>query len=110
MFISKFTIAVVILAVAMCSEAGLVPTVIDVSASPWDAPWGNHHWGNPWGHGAVAYGPYGPSLAVSHQTVSHQAYSPYGPSLAVSPGHYGPYGAPYAPYLPAAVPGHGHDA
>lgn len=99
--ISKFTIAVVILAVAICSEAGLVPTtVIDVSASPWNAPWGN-----PWGHGPLAYGPYGPSLAVSHQ-----AYHSYGPSLAVSPGPYGPYGSPYAPYVAAAVPGHGHDA
>lgn len=106
MIILKFTIAVVILAVAICSEAGLVPTVIDVSAAPWDAPWGSP-WGNPWGHGPAAWGPgpttwghgpYGPSLAVSHQ-----AYNPYGPSLAVSPG-------PYGPYVPAAIPGHGHDA
>lgn len=90
------------MAVAICSEAGLVPTtVIDVSASPWDAPWGSA-WGNPWGHGT-----YGPSLAVSHQAWGH---GPYGPSLAVSPGPYGPYASPYSPYGPAAVPGHGHDA
>lgn len=94
----QFTIAVVLLAVAVCSEAGYLPQVVDVSHGAWDSHWDGGHgaWDGHWGAwpAAAAYHPYGPSLTTTYH--GHYAGSPY----------YAPYA--YAAHAPAA-PGHGHD-
>lgn len=70
---SQFIISVVILALAVCSEAGYLPAVVDYSHGAWGAPsWGVSAWGPaanwggaaPYGWGNGAYGPYGPSLVI----------------------------------------------
>ncbi|XP_055305158.1 adult cuticle protein 1-like [Sitodiplosis mosellana] len=92
----KFILAVVILALAVCSEAGYLPAaVVDVSHGAWGSPWAaGPYWGAPaWG---------GPSLTTSHSWGA--PYAPYaygGPYAAAA---YGPTTAYHADPLP-----HGHD-
>lgn len=61
------------MALAVCSEAGYLPAVVDYSYGAWGAPsWGVSAWGPaanwggaaPYGWGNGAYGPYGPSLVI----------------------------------------------
>lgn len=48
--IFQFIISVVILALAVCSEAGYLPAaVVDVSHGAWGAPWGAAPWAGAWG-------------------------------------------------------------
>lgn len=87
----QFIISVVILALAVCSDAGYLPAaVVDVSHGAWGAPWAAAPWGGPapyWGAPAAHGYPWGqPSLTTSHSWGAPYAwggpYAAHGPTTA----------------------------